>query len=91
VTKTDPIGILNLQVRFETWPKKLYKEMLQMPNSQTILTQQTTQVILPTSPTPGVPPEPPKDVILAIAILLSVVLGSVTALVQAITMAKKSG
>jgi hypothetical protein len=85
VTKSDPIGILNLQVRFETWPKKLYKEMLQMPNSQ------TTQVILPTSPTPGVPPEPPKDVILAIAILLSVVLGSVTALVQAITMAKKSG
>jgi hypothetical protein len=55
-----------------------------------LMTILTTASTTPISPTPIAQAEPPTDTITAIAILISILLGSLTGLIQAITIAKKS-
>jgi hypothetical protein len=55
-----------------------------MPQTQQPTTQQTVPSIAPIDPQPIAQSESPAAVILAIAILISVVIGSITGLVQVI-------
>jgi hypothetical protein len=58
------------------------------PQVQPILTQQTPLTIAPIDPTPIVQSTSPTAVILAIAILISILLGSITGLIQVILLVK---
>jgi hypothetical protein len=53
-----------------------------------MLTQQTPLPIAPIDPTPIVQSTSPTAVILAIAILISILIGSITALIQVILLVK---
>jgi hypothetical protein len=50
----------------------------------------TQQIVTPIDPTPIIQSESPTAVILAIAILISILIGSITGLVQMIVMFKNS-
>jgi hypothetical protein len=59
-----------------------------MNQQQTPLTHQTTSQITPIDPTPIVQSESPTAVILAIAILISILTTGITGLVRVIVMAR---
>jgi hypothetical protein len=61
-----------------------------MTQAKATSTQQTVSPIAPIDPTPIIQSESPTAVILAISILISILVGSITSLIQVIMMTKTS-